>query len=66
MILILPIFTAAKVVDIGTVYPTKDIERSNPNLRAHPKWLSRNTIPYSKSNVVLVTCTRVYLWQEQL
>jgi IS1 family transposase len=38
------------------------IERSNLNLRIHLKRLSRRTICFSRSVVMLTACLRIYFW----
>jgi IS1 family transposase len=41
---------------------TNNIERKNLSLRTHLKRLSRRTICYSKSMVVLAACLKIYFW----
>jgi len=45
-----------------TQYGTNHIERMNVNLRTHLKRLSRKTICYSKSLVMLNACLILYFW----
>ena len=45
-----------------TQYGTNHIERMNVNLRTHLKRLSRKTICYSKSLVMLNACLMLYFW----
>jgi insertion element IS1 protein InsB len=40
------------------------IERNNLNLRTHLKRLSRRTICYSRSAVMLNACLRIYFWHQ--
>ena len=51
-----------KEVHKTTQYGTNHIERMNVNLRTHLKRLSRKTICYSKSLVVLNACLMLYFW----
>jgi insertion element IS1 protein InsB len=41
------------------------IERTNLNLRTHLKRLSRRTICYSRSAVMLNACLRIYFWHKE-
>jgi IS1 family transposase len=41
------------------------IERNNLNLRTHLKRLSRRTICYSRSAVMLNACLRIYFWHKE-
>ena len=41
---------------------TRKIERFNLNLRTHLKRLSRKTICFSKSIIMLEACLRIYFW----
>jgi IS1 family transposase/transposase-like protein len=41
---------------------TNHIERSNLNLRIHLKRLSRRTICFSRSAMMLTACLRIYFW----
>lgn len=41
------------------------IERNNLNLRIHLKRLSRRTICYSRSVVMLNACLRIYFWHKE-
>jgi IS1 family transposase/transposase-like protein len=41
---------------------TNHIERNNLNLRTHLKRLSRRTICFSRSVVMLTACLRIYFW----
>jgi len=41
---------------------TNHIERNNLNLRIHLKRLSRRTICFSRSVVMLTACLRIYFW----
>lgn len=41
---------------------TNHIERKNLTLRTHLKRLSRRTICYSKSLVMLIACLKIYFW----
>jgi len=41
---------------------TNHIERNNLNLRTHLKRLSRRTICFSRSAVMLTACLRIYFW----
>ncbi len=43
-------------------FGTNKIERVNLNLRTHLKRLSRRTICYSKSVMMLVACLKIYFW----
>lgn len=43
-------------------YATNKIERKNLNLRTHLKRLSRRTICYSKSEVLLLSHLKIYFW----
>ena len=45
-------------------YFTNRIERMNLTLRTHLKRLGRKTICYSKSEVMLESCLRIYFWAE--
>lgn len=44
---------------------TNHIERKNLNLRTHLKRLSRKTLCYSKSQLMLEACLRIYFWGGQ-
>lgn len=44
---------------------TRNIERFNLNLRTHLKRLSRKTICFSKSIVMLEACLKIYFWRRQ-
>ncbi len=43
-------------------YSINHIERKNLSLRTHLKRLSRKTICYSKSILMLIACLRIYFW----
>ena len=45
-----------------TPYGTNHIERKNLTLRTHLKRLSRRTICFSKSVVMLTACLKIYFW----
>jgi len=45
-----------------SLHGTNYIERMNLTLRTHLKRLSRRTICYSKSVVMLVACLKIYFW----
>lgn len=45
-----------------TPYGTNHIERKNLTLRTHLKRLSRRTICFSKSAVMLAACLKIYFW----
>lgn len=45
-----------------SLHGTNHIERMNLTLRTHLKRLSRRTICYSKSVVMLVACLKIYFW----
>jgi insertion element IS1 protein InsB len=51
-----------KAVHCVRPYKTNHIERNNLTLRTHLKRLSRKTICYSKSVVMLEACFRLYAW----
>ena len=55
-------FLIPKEVHKTTQYGTNHIERMNVNLRTHLKRLSRKTICYSKSLVMLNACLTLYFW----
>lgn len=44
---------------------TNHIERNNLNLRTHLKRLSRRTICYSRSAVMLNACLKIYFWYKE-
>jgi insertion element IS1 protein InsB len=44
---------------------TNHIERNNLNLRTHLKRLSRRTICYSRSAVMLNACLKIYFWHKE-
>ncbi|MCF8373968.1 MAG: IS1 family transposase [Bacteroidales bacterium] len=44
-------------------YNTNKIERMNLNLRTHIKRLARKTICYSKNQIMLESCLKLYLWE---
>jgi insertion element IS1 protein InsB len=48
---------------ISTAYNINHIERNNLNLRTHLKRLSRKTICFSKSLVMLEACLKIYFWR---
>ena len=56
-------FLIPKEVHKTTQYGTNHIERMNVNLRTHLKRLSRKTICYSKSLVMLNACLTLYFWE---
>lgn len=43
-------------------YGINKIERNNLTLRTHLKRLSRRTICFSKSSVMLIACLKIYFW----
>jgi insertion element IS1 protein InsB len=43
-------------------YATNRIERKNLSLRTHLKRLNRKTICYSKSQLMLDACLKIYFW----
>jgi insertion element IS1 protein InsB len=45
-------------------YGTNHIERKNLGLRTHLKRLSRKTIAFSKSLLMLEACLKIYFWYE--
>lgn len=47
---------------VSNAYNINHIERSNLNLRTHLKRLSRRTICYSKSLLMLSACLKIYFW----
>lgn len=47
---------------IANAYNINHIERNNLNLRTHLKRLSRRTICFSKSKVMLEACLRICFW----
>lgn len=47
---------------ISAAYNINHIERNNLNLRTHLKRLSRRTICFSKSLVMLEACLKIYFW----
>lgn len=47
---------------VSNAYNINHIERNNLNLRTHLKRLSRRTICFSKSLVMLEACLRIYFW----
>ena len=47
-------------------YGTNRIERKNLSIRTHIKRLSRRTICFSRSRVMLESCLKIYFWREQL
>jgi IS1 family transposase len=47
-------------------YDTNRIERKNLSIRTHIKRLSRRTICFSRSRVMLESCLKIYFWREQL
>jgi len=47
-----------------THHGTNHIERKNLSLRTHLKRLSRKTICFSKSSIVLSACLRIYFWSQ--
>lgn len=44
---------------------TRHIERFNLNLRTHLKRLSRKTICFSKSKIMLEACLKIYFWSKE-
>lgn len=52
-----------KSIHCTFLYKTNRIERKNLTLRTHLKRLSRKTICFSRSNVMLEACFRLYIWQ---
>ncbi|MEQ1677946.1 MAG: IS1 family transposase [Chitinophagaceae bacterium] len=49
---------------ISNAYNINYIERNNLNLRTHLKRLSRRTICYTKSLVMLAACLKIYFWYQ--
>jgi insertion element IS1 protein InsB len=47
---------------ISNAYNINHIERNNLNLRTHLKRLSRRTICFSRSLVMLEACLKIYFW----
>ena len=45
---------------------TNKIERNNLTLRTHMKRLNRKTICYSKANLMLEACLRIYIWRKSV
>ena len=50
---------------VSSAYNINYIERNNLNLRTHLKRLSRRTICFSKSLVMLTACLKIYFWHQQ-
>lgn len=50
---------------ISNAYNINHIERNNLNLRTHLKRLSRRTICFSKSLLMLECCLKIYFWYRQ-
>jgi len=46
-------------------YGTNRIERKNLSLRTHLKRLNRKTICFSKSQLMLEACLKIYFWSNQ-
>ena len=46
-------------------YGTNHIERMNLNIRTHLKRLSRKTICFSRSFVMLESCLKIYFWSRE-
>ena len=61
----LPVFNYLITKDIhrSLRYKTNRIERNNLTLRTHLKRLTRKTICYSKSRVMLEACFKLYIWR---
>lgn len=53
-----------KPIHVATAYRTNHIERLNLTLRTHLKRLSRKTICFSRSAVVLTAVMQIYFWGE--
>lgn len=51
---------------VSNAYNINHIERNNLNLRTHLKRLSRRTICFSKSLVMLEACLKIYFWKQAL
>ncbi len=49
---------------ISNAYNINHIERNNLNIRTHIKRMSRRTICFSKSAVMLAACLRIYFWHQ--
>jgi insertion element IS1 protein InsB len=49
---------------ISNAYNINHIERNNLNLRTHLKRLSRRTICFSKSLIMLEACLKIYFWKD--
>jgi insertion element IS1 protein InsB len=49
---------------ISNAYKINHIERNNLNLRTHLKRLSRRTICFSKSLIMLEACLKIYFWKD--
>jgi IS1 family transposase/transposase-like protein len=49
-------------IHISSAYNINYIERNNLNLRTHLKRLSRRTICFSKSLLMLTACLKIYFW----
>ncbi len=48
---------------IAKAYNINHIERNNLNLRTHLKRLSRRTICFSRSKIMLEACVKIYFWR---
>jgi insertion element IS1 protein InsB len=48
---------------VSNAYNINHIERNNLNLRTHLKRLSRRTICFSKSLIMLEACLKIYFWK---
>jgi insertion element IS1 protein InsB len=51
-----------KNIHSNAAYETNHIERKNLSIRTHLKRLSRRTICFSKSMVMLQACLKIYFW----
>lgn len=54
-----------KTRHVSKAYTINHIERNNLNLRTHLKRLSRRTICFSKSLVMLDCCLKIYFWNNR-
>ena len=50
---------------VSNAYNINYIERNNLNLRTHLKRLSRRTICFTRSIVMLTACLKIYFWYQQ-
>jgi insertion element IS1 protein InsB len=52
-------------IHTSNAYNINYIERNNLNLRTHLKRLSRRTICFTRSLLMLTACLKIYFWHQE-